>query len=795
MKVISRTRIAKLTVTAIIGLVVPVSSVIGAVPAIASTNFPCGSGGTYTVSAANVLTTFSPDCSGAVVIDPSVTSIDISGDFLPQGVTSIAIPAATTTITYGSGPRTGFFANRNLNTITVAASNPTFTAIDGVLFNKDVTTLFTYPPSKVATTYSVPNTVTTLYDYSFNGTRNLSTLTIPATLATWSSVTVYNESSIARVDVDSSNTNFKSIDGVLYSKDGSALIFYPHSKSDLSFVIPNTVTDFSNYAITSTTLLQHVVLPSGLKTIGFGAFEFNYSLKSISTIPATVTAIQENVFYGSSALPAINVDPANPNFKSINGVLFNKAGTILIAYPSGAMARSYTLPSTVAVINNSSFFNEFLEYLSVPQTVTSQSFFGYLSALKSINYCSTDGASRTALLRLGRNYPVPTTMVCDLGLTITNPASDTIFQMKAAVEQTIPISVQTAVAPYTIEVTAGTLPSGLRISSDSSSIIGTPTTPGSSFGISLTATDVFGYSHTVTGLSFNVAANKEAADKAAADKAAADKAAADKAAADKEAEDKAAADAEAAAKMVLDKAIADAKAEVEAAAKIAQDKAVADAKATTEAAAKIAQDKAVADAKAIAEAAAKIAQDKAVADAKATTEAAAKIAQDKAVADAKATAEAAAKIAQDKAVADAKATAEAVAKVAAEAVAKAAADKAATDKIISDAKSEAASILAEAKAKVAADKEAADKAALTQAQIELAAANASLADSQKTIREQAAKIASFEEQFRTLSESVNAMQSQVAQLNSKFVATTSNLKTANAKIKKICSVKPKPKGC
>ena len=747
MKVISRTRIAKLTVTAIIGLVVPVSSVIGAVPAIASTNFPCGSGGTYTVSAANVLTTFSPDCSGAVVIDPSVTSIDISGDFLPQGVTSIAIPAATTTITYGSGPRTGFFANRNLNTITVAASNPTFTAIDGVLFNKDVTTLFTYPPSKVATTYSVPNTVTTLYDYSFNGTRNLSTLTIPATLATWSSVTVYNESSIARVDVDSSNTNFKSIDGVLYSKDGSALIFYPHSKSDLSFVIPNTVTEFSSYAITSTTLLQHVVLPSGLKTIGFGAFEFNYSLKSISTIPATVTAIQENVFFGSSALPAINVDPANPNFKSINGVLFNKAGTILIAYPSGAMARSYTLPSTVAVINDSSFFNEFLEYLSVPQTVTSQSFFGYLSALKSINYCSTDGASRTALLRLGRNYPVPTTMVCDLGLTITNPASDTIFQMKAAVEQTIPISVQTAVAPYTIEVTAGTLPSGLRISSDSSSIIGTPTTPGSSFGISLTATDVFGYSHTVTGLSFNVAANKEAADKAAADKAAADK----------EAEDKAAADAEAAAKMVLDKAIADAKAEVEAAAKIAQDKAVADAKATTEAAAKIAQDKAVADAKA--------------------------------------TAEAAAKIAQDKAVADAKATAEAVAKVAAEAVAKAAADKAATDKIISDAKSEAASILAEAKAKVAADKEAADKAALTQAQIELAAANASLADSQKTIREQAAKIASFEEQFRTLSESVNGMQSQVAQLNSKFVATTSNLKTANAKIKKICSVKPKPKGC
>jgi hypothetical protein len=111
---------------------------------------------------------------------------------------------------------------------------------------------------------------------------------------------------------------------------------------------------------------------------------------------------------------------------------------------------------------------------------------------------------------------------------------------------------------------------------------------------------------------------------------------------------------------------------------------------------------------------------------------------------------------------------------------------------------------AEAKAKAAADlktkqeadaKAAAEKAALAKAQSELSAANAALADAQKVNREQAARITVFEEQFKVLSESVATVQNQLSQLNSKLVATLTGLNTANAKIKKICAAKPKPKGC
>jgi hypothetical protein len=146
---------------------------------------------------------------------------------------------------------------------------------------------------------------------------------------------------------------------------------------------------------------------------------------------------------------------------------------------------------------------------------------------------------------------------------------------------------------------------------------------------------------------------------------------------------------------------------------------------------------------------------------------------------------------ETKAAAELKAKQEADAKAAAELKAKqeAAVKAAAELKAKQEADAKAA---AELKAKQDA---AADKAALAKAQVELTAANTALSDSQKVNREQAARINSLEEQFRALSESVSAFQNQVSQLNSKLLAALAGQNVANAKLKKVCSAKPKPKGC
>ena len=74
-------------------------------------------------------------------------------------------------------------------------------------------------------------------------------------------------------------------------------------------------------------------------------------------------------------------------------------------------------------------------------------------------------------------------------------------------------------------------------------------------------------------------------------------------------------------------------------------------------------------------------------------------------------------------------------------------------------------------------------------------AASALLDSQKVNRKQAAELNSLKEQFRVLSESVSAFQSQVSQLSSKLTAALAGQSAANAKLKKVCSAKPKPKGC
>ena len=80
------------------------------------------------------------------------------------------------------------------------------------------------------------------------------------------------------------------------------------------------------------------------------------SLASI-TIPNSVTYIDEEVFYGCTSLAEINVGSDNANYSSENGVLFNKAKTVLIKYPAGKTNTEYVIPNSVYGIREEVFEN------------------------------------------------------------------------------------------------------------------------------------------------------------------------------------------------------------------------------------------------------------------------------------------------------------------------------------------------------------------------------------------------------------------------------------------------------
>ena len=102
-----------------------------------------------------------------------------------------------------------------------------------------------------------------------------------------------------------------------------------------------------------------------------GAFYGCTSLTSL-TIPSSVTSIGNGAFWKCDSLTSITVDANNPNYSSVDGVLFNKNRTVLIQYPIGKQERSYTIPSSVTSIRNWAFDScTSLTSITIPLSVTS----------------------------------------------------------------------------------------------------------------------------------------------------------------------------------------------------------------------------------------------------------------------------------------------------------------------------------------------------------------------------------------------------------------------------------------
>lgn len=132
-----------------------------------------------------------------------------------------------------------------------------------------------------------------------------------------------------------------------------------------------------------------VVIPdtaNGVPVISLGDYLFqnNGSITSVS-IPASVTSIGKYVFSGCRNLQSIEVDGSNLYYQSIDGVLYDKTGTILIACPDGAA--QFTIPAQVTNIGEAAFHDCVnLTAINIPQGVTSigNQAFAWCIGLKTI---------------------------------------------------------------------------------------------------------------------------------------------------------------------------------------------------------------------------------------------------------------------------------------------------------------------------------------------------------------------------------------------------------------------------
>lgn len=249
---------------------------------------------------------------------------------------------------------------------------------------------------------------------AFYGCTGLKTVEIPSTVSSVSGVFA-NCTSLTSIIVDKSNTNYKSIDGSIYTKDGTTLVQYALGKTDATFTIPTGVTTIGDYAFMGCTNLANIAIPNsvtvisnrafygcsnltnitipssvttigecafygcsnlasvalstGVKTIGNSAFSGCTSLSSI-TIPSSVISIGTDVFYNCTGLHTINVDERNASYKSVDGNLYTKDGKTMLLYAQGKTNSAFTVPNGVQYIANRVFYNcKNLVSITIPNSV------------------------------------------------------------------------------------------------------------------------------------------------------------------------------------------------------------------------------------------------------------------------------------------------------------------------------------------------------------------------------------------------------------------------------------------
>ena len=133
----------------------------------------------------------------------------------------------------------------------------------------------------------------------------LPSLTIPASVTEIEGEVFRSCTKLTAITVADTNPQYKSLDGVLMTKDGKKLVCCPAGKTG-SFTIPDTVTEIGDYAFYYCFTLTGVTIPDSVTEIGWQAFSECGSLLSI-TIPGSVTSLGNSVFQDCDKLQSLTL--------------------------------------------------------------------------------------------------------------------------------------------------------------------------------------------------------------------------------------------------------------------------------------------------------------------------------------------------------------------------------------------------------------------------------------------------------------------------------------------------------
>lgn len=228
-----------------------------------------------------------------------------------------------------------------------------------------------YNCSKLASINFLGNAPSTVDRTAFWGTASNFTILYHSGTTGWTSPTWNGYNAVCR---DKITTDFSTLDDS--SRNGQGIYFQLNATSMTATVGVGTSADNNagyDGGQNGSIVIPNTVTKNGetYNVIGVNQFAFaNCAWVNTVSIGRYVSAIEPSAFRGCKNLTAIAVDANNLQFADQDGVLFDKCGLYLYAYPAGRAAATYDIPDTCDTVGTQSFYGAVnLTSLTVPTSV------------------------------------------------------------------------------------------------------------------------------------------------------------------------------------------------------------------------------------------------------------------------------------------------------------------------------------------------------------------------------------------------------------------------------------------
>ena len=266
-----------------------------------------------------------------------------------------------------------------LEKIEVEEGNESYISEEGVLYNKEKTTLIRYPQSKSdQTEYKVPDGVKTIGEDAFIRNKTITKVELPDSVQTINAYAFCNCENMEEIKLSEGlerigNYAFAYCNGIKQIKlsdsvknIGESVFYYCDNLTEVT--LGKDLKTMGYFAFRGCGNLFKIIVEGNIDTIGSSSFDYT-KVKELQ-IGKEVTLVKED-FYGISTLERITVEKGNKNYISEDGVLYNKGKTKLIRYPeSKTDITEYEVPEGVESIGNYAFYyNQCITKVKLPESL------------------------------------------------------------------------------------------------------------------------------------------------------------------------------------------------------------------------------------------------------------------------------------------------------------------------------------------------------------------------------------------------------------------------------------------